>query len=99
MMSDNQRKINILLGIVVVICIIGSFIYINKEQHHDCTGQGCPVCMQIHAAQDLLNSIKAIVIIGFLCLAIKNFKLQMSYGLKGVSYRWTPVTLKVKLLN
>lgn len=99
-MKKSQRKLCVAMGILVVICVIFSLIYINKEAHHDCSGEGCPVCLQIHAAQELLNNIKGAVLISLFCTVIDIFiGHRLAYGIRILRRQRSPVTLKVKLLN
>jgi len=62
-----KRKI---LFLVTVICISFSIFYsealVCSEHDHDCIGEGCPVCLQIEAAGNFLNTMKLAGIFLFL---------------------------------
>lgn len=93
------KKIKMILGMIVVVCIVLSLIYVNVEKDHECSEHSCSICLQIHLAQDLLNNIKAVIIRCFFGMTLYLCVLSISYGIKILRRQRTPVTLKVKLLN
>lgn len=96
---ERQKKITVLLGMLLIVCMACSIIYVNEQRHHECTSQGCPICLQVHIAKDLLNSIKGAVLgtlfIWHLYLMLINKKVFIGIKVCQLS----PISLKVKLLN
>ncbi|ADZ84946.1 hypothetical protein [Cellulosilyticum lentocellum] len=98
-MSEKHKKITVMLGLLLIVCMLFSIVYINKENHHDCTGQGCPICLQIHVARDLLNSIKGAVLGALLIQPLCLIRVHIQAGVAVNLSQSSPITLKVKLLN
>jgi len=45
--------------------LVFSSAFILTHEHHNCTGADCPVCAQIQAVVNILNSIKAVIVLLF----------------------------------
>lgn len=55
--DDWNKKIAMILAISTISLIILSVCYIVKETNHDCTGEDCPVCVQI---EQCLNNFRTL---------------------------------------
>lgn len=98
-MRKRHKKRMILLGIVVVVCMVCSIFYVNEQRHHECIGQGCPICLQVHTAKDLRNSIESAVLGTLFAWPIYLMLMNIVGFIKIGIERLSPITLKVKLLN
>ncbi len=98
-MSERHKKITVLLGLLLVVCMLFSIIYINEQRYHDCTGQGCLICLQVHIARDLLNSIKGAVLGALFILPLYLMLISKKTFIERKICQLSPITLKVKLLN
>lgn len=98
-MREKQKKITVLLGLLLVVCMICSMIYVNEQREHECAGQGCPICLQVHIAKDLRNSIKGAVLGTLFIYPMYLIVISKKGFIEIRRYRLSPITLKVKLLN
>lgn len=98
MYDDRKKRIfAVLLIMAVCFAMLFSVCFVAVSYHHDCSGDGCSVCMQISACENILK-----LLCGFslALLAVFAFSL-ISCGLSSVDselrFFVTPVSLRVKL--
>jgi len=100
-MTKNRKQIlSTLLCILFITMLVLSSSFIVTHEHHDCTGEKCPVCAQIQIAVNILNSIKAAIVplLSFIGLLSCNLRKAVApCAQEGRSE--TLVKLKVKLSN
>jgi len=93
----SKRKIHLLIpSVYAAFSAILSVILTASKYDHDCTGEDCPICMQIEAAQSFLKTLKFAVI--NLVLAV-CFLFHTQTGLKyaaSITYHFSPIELKVR---
>ena len=95
-MTKKRRWISCFLAALFVLVMLSSLVFIVLEAEHDCTGEDCPICYQIHVCERTLKSgLAAAVFVaagfaGALCPSAAPLS-------SGVRLCLTPVTLKVKL--
>jgi len=92
-----KRKILLLaLAACIVFSVVSAETLIASEHDHDCTGEGCPVCLQIEAAGCFLKTLK-LTVIGLLLIAFSILfnKLQKKYACFNL-YFISPIFLKVR---
>jgi hypothetical protein len=90
---------------IVSICLVCIFlavlflaqIFIITHIDHDCNGEGCPICAEIHFAevtlQQLTNVIQTIALfVAFICFTTINILIP-----KGISLFNSQVKLKVRM--
>ena len=98
-MKRNCRRITaIMIAITVVMAVSALYMFAALEMHHDCCGDGCPVCAVISAGRRLAETVLAAVS----ALAITFFALSMFTVRKMRKDHFvnkTPVLLKTTLLN
>lgn len=101
-MKQLQKKLCLLLAIIVLLTWCYATYFITQHIHHDCTGnsQTCAVCQSISMAREYLNRFKhggvaiAYVLVSLLFLwTYKKSETQSGYT------SLSPIQLKVKLLN
>ena len=97
MESRPKRKI---LLLVLSVCIVFSAVFaetVMAESHeHDCIGEGCPVCLQIEAANNFLKALKlAICFIYVAVLLAGTVKIPLIYS-QFIPCPLSPVSLKVR---
>ncbi len=52
-----SKKAAALLALLLAFVMLFSVLYIALEAHHDCSGDGCAVCAQIHACEKLIQQL------------------------------------------
>ena len=58
-MLKNKNLIAGIVCAVFVFTLLFSVIFIAVEIHHDCTGENCPICMEIQACVQTLQTLGA----------------------------------------
>jgi ABC-type spermidine/putrescine transport system permease subunit I len=93
-----RSKSKILLFLLAV-CFVFSVFFaetmIAAEYNHDCTGEGCRVCLQIEVAQYFLKTLKFAGIGLFLAVCLA-FSVQIPKKPAHFTPFLSPVTLKVR---
>lgn len=95
----HKKTLAVLLVAFMLIGILSSHKFIIDNAHHDCTGENCPICLQIEAAVSLIRSIKYVPILSFLMAALIVFTKREDRVEKQIYARNTLISLKVELLN
>ena len=98
-MRANRKAISILLCFFLIVYIIFSIIFINEETHHDCSGQSCPICRQLHAAQSVLSTLKRGGGMTLIDIHKYIFIISIMYGINILLRQKTLITMKVELLD
>ena len=57
-MNTKTKKIfSVAVCILMLFVTFASLFYIVKEENHHCTGEDCPICANIHQAEQTLRNI------------------------------------------
>jgi len=87
----------ILLALYFFITFL-SVSFIMTEAHHDCTGENCPICREIHIVQAALNNFSIVCGLTAETVTFFGFGAVIRLLLFGNNYTGkNPVQLKVKL--
>ncbi|WP_333813567.1 hypothetical protein [Muricomes intestini] len=92
-----KRILSAILVLVVLCVLFLSNIYIGGHIRHDCTGDGCPICAEIHHAQNLINQLGGALVLTVVVLGtvyIVEAVLSIIYSL---IQRETLISNKVRL--
>lgn len=57
MNSKKQRAISFIVCFLFLFITFASLFYIVKEVNHNCTGEDCPICANIHQAEQNLKNL------------------------------------------
>lgn len=95
---SNTKKLIVLLIICIAMTFILSELFIITHAAHDCIGEHCYVCAQIHTLENLL---KQLSIVGIIIMAGFFKSLTTFVFVSGnKSYvNMTPIILKVRMNN
>ena len=98
-MKKHSGLIAVLMTILLCISMLGSVLIIAEHTPHDCTGEGCAVCMVLEQCNERARALgtAASMFLMLLCIMFTAASLPLSGG-RTVSAH-TPITLKVELLN
>ena len=84
---------------LLVFALLFSVFFVVAEADHDCGGEHCAICHQIHACQELLEQLSA-AHAAFACGAVLCFfALLFILRTQNILTASSPVLWKVKLLN
>ena len=86
MNTKKKRVFSMAVCILFLFVTFASLFYIVKEENHHCTGEDCPICANIHQAEQTVNP----VCILFALLIVGQFLLVSDTSL---------VSQKVRLNN
>ena len=96
-MEKKKRFAALLLAVTVLFVMLYSALFIATKADHDCVGENCTICCQIHVCQNTLKNLS-------LALCATVFAAALPYTLyRGISVctdyaqHYTLVSLKVKL--
>lgn len=95
----NNRR---LLALLVCVCIAAVFLlsewFIFTHADHDCTGEHCSVCAQIHTLENLLKQLGLAPII-VMAAFFNSFAAFALVNRGNIHAAITPITLKVRMNN
>ena len=93
-----HRILACILCLVFVATLFVSETYIVTHTHHDCIGDGCPVCAALASCEQLLKSFAASALIpAFMGVCALSYGRIRWLGCAKENAVHTLVTLKVKL--
>lgn len=97
--SEKKRALTLLLAAFFVVFFFLSTAFMTEEAHHDCVGDGCPICMQISALQNFFKQLDT-------GAALTAAVLVLHLIFRCIAPRWdsfclitSPVRLKVRMNN
>ena len=63
-----QKQLTAVLALLLAFVMLFSVLYIAFEADHDCCGEDCAVCAQLHACEELLrNLLQAALLLSAAC--------------------------------
>ena len=98
-MKKHSGLIAVLMTLLLCISMLGSVFIIAEHTHHDCTGEGCAVCMMLEQCDERVRAIGTAVSALFMQLYIMFTAVSLPVSVVHTVSSHTPITLKVKLLN
>ena len=57
MNTKKKRVFSMAVCLLFIFVTFASLFYIVKEENHNCTGEDCPICANIHQAEQTLKNI------------------------------------------
>lgn len=94
-----NRYVSMILLIALFVCLFFSYQYMIKNAKHDCSGEDCPICVQLEAAIQFVSSIKVLPVLPFILAVLCVFTPIYTIHGKSFCVRKTLVSLKVELLD
>ena len=52
-----KRTFSVAVCILFLFVTFASLFYIAKEENHNCTGEDCPICANVHQAEQTLRNL------------------------------------------
>ena len=97
-MQKVKKLLSAFLALVVLCTFVSSVFFILHEADHDCSGENCPICAMAAVCRSFISALCVTAVIfscSLLCGAFAR-ALRITYVKAG---KFTPVSLRVKLLN
>lgn len=98
-MKRNTRIQAVLIAFAVLFIMLSSALYIAVEADHDCTGQDCPICEQIHVCENNLKNVSLAVCTVAFAAELQYILCRKISDCTDFVQSHTLVTFKVKLSN
>ena len=96
-MTKKKRIISLLIAVAVFFVMLGSTLYIAAESSHDCVGENCPICYQISACENALETLSFAVCAVAFAAALPYTLCRSIPARADFTTSCTLVSLKVKL--
>ncbi|MDR2717680.1 MAG: hypothetical protein LBB89_06405 [Treponema sp.] len=90
-----RKNLVIFLTVCIAFSVIFAAVLTAADHEHDCTGEGCPVCLHIEAAQYFLKTLK-LSGVGLLLVLYSAFLSQTAPDTTLVVYPFSQIALKVR---
>lgn len=94
-----KRTLSLILVLTVLCVLFLSNIFISEHIRHDCTGEGCPICAEIHYVQNLINQLGGASILTAVVLGIVYAVRAVLPIICSLIQRGTLISDKVRLNN
>lgn len=85
------------LALLVAFIMLFSVLFIALEADHDCCGEGCAVCAQIQACEDLLRNLLMVPVLAAAVRCLYALSRVLSEAGYCAFHPHTLVVLKIKL--
>lgn len=96
---SKKRFIILLLGILICLTLLLSYVFIIVESNHECMGNHCDICSELQICQSLIKNILPAG--AMIVLVVYSIMLSINFCIRNVAIFKTDtlVDLKVLLLN
>lgn len=65
-MESKKRISAVIVIALLLVTLLFSYTYMIENEHHDCSGEDCPICMEIEAAMQTISGMKAVLTVPFI---------------------------------
>lgn len=89
----------VLLAVFMLAGILFSYYFIIENTHHDCTGEKCPICLQIEEAVQFIQTMKYVPVLSFIMAVLCVFTKWVAHETRHIFVKQTLLSLKVELLD
>lgn len=98
-MKELKKLTSIIVAVIIVVTMFFSATFLSCNANHDCNEENCPICEMMQMEENVLNKLSmAIAILAVaLCLCVLAQE-SMAIFSDAITY-YSPVKLKVKMLN
>lgn len=94
---NKPKRFAAALALLVAFLMLFSVVYIALEADHDCCGEGCAVCAQIQACEDLLRNLMTASVLAAALWCLYALNRVSADADRFVFQPHTLIALKVKL--
>lgn len=93
------RLLSWIMAVIVSVTVLFCYQYMIQNAHHNCSGEDCPVCMELAMAAHTLSELKIIPILPLSMAVLCVFTLMYTNLNTILCVQQTLITLKVELLD
>lgn len=94
---NKPKRFASLLALLVAFIMLSSVLFIALEADHDCCGEGCAVCAQIQACEDLLRNLMMVPVLAAAVWCLYALNRVSAETDRCAFHPYTLIVLKVKL--
>lgn len=98
-MQKRNKVIAVIIAVLLFATLLFSYIFVIEHVRHDCTGDNCPICMEIEAALLTISSMKTLPLLPLFLAVFGVFTSICMVCLRSNHTKDTLITLKVELLD
>ncbi|HOO61460.1 MAG TPA: hypothetical protein PKV44_03440 [Bacillota bacterium] len=98
-MPKHKRIISFIIFIAFTLGMLFSVLFIALEADHDCTGEHCPICLQIEICENTINKISFAIVSVSIIITLKQILVKILPIINEQYLLSTPITLKDKMTN
>lgn len=98
-MEKRRRLLAVAMTVLLVLTVVSFFPIVTKNAHHDCTGEHCPICMEMQAIARTVSELKQLPVFFAVVLVLFVFLQILGQRSSLCCRRDTLITWKVELLN
>lgn len=98
-MKKSVRVLSAFFALMIMFLMIYSLCFISNHTHHECVGEECPICEQIEIAKALVTRLSVIFVFFSAVFSLYKFIQSVSVDYSTVITYFSPIRLKVKMLN
>ena len=93
-----KRFIAWILAVVIVVGIFFCMNFIIENTHHDCTGEKCPICLELAQAVHFISNIRFIPMLSYFLTVLSVFTLSRVLVEVLILHNRTLISQKVELI-
>ncbi|MBR1865352.1 MAG: hypothetical protein IJ801_02475 [Lachnospiraceae bacterium] len=98
-MEQKRRILATAMTVLFLIFVVFAYPFVAEKAHHDCTGENCPVCMELEAVAQAVSGLKLLPVILSVWFLLGVFTPVCTEHMGSVCVKNTLITLKVELLD
>lgn len=97
MSMNHKRAMAGSIAALVLVIVLFSAVYLTVESHHDCSGEGCPVCAALAQCEHQIRQIGGAVVVAALVVTVSLFGAPSVFSTNSNISLTTPVKQKVRM--
>lgn len=96
-----MKKNRFIAWILAVVLVVGIFFcmnFITENAHHDCTGEKCPICLELVQAVHFISNIRFIPVLSYFVAVLSVYTLSRVVVQVLILHNRTLISQKVELI-
>lgn len=98
-MKQGSKIISVFMACMIIFSLLSATVFISNYTHHDCSGEDCPICEQLHVTEGLIHRFSAVIVSFFAAFFLYTLTQNGVAEGQGAVLNQSPIRLKVKMQN
>lgn len=98
-MEKRRKLVAAAMAVLLLLAVLSFYPIVAKNAHHDCTGEHCPICMEMEAIARTVSELRQLPVLQAVLLVLFVFTQILGWRWHSDCLRDTLITWKVELLN